>query len=883
MTIPPGRSTQGSRRPSVDLDELYVVVNDDPVRGRALVDPLISVAVREGDDCAAALTLRLRGLAELYLDRIDQSVASLDDALRHARRAGAAITGVVQMTRAGVLSWAGRPAAARAAIDEAVATLEGVERARALVQRGTIRYREGAFEAALADFAMAEPDLESGDDQLWLANLATNRGIVWGYLGEMRRAEIETRRAVDIFSSLELDLAGADAVQNLGWAALRLGDLPAAFRWFDDAERRFGDLGAGQGPIWGDRSEALLVAFLPVEAAAYARRAVAALDDAGLEADAAEVLLRLAEAELLAGRPDDARSAAEDAATRFGLQDRSAWRVNARYLRFQAMFAAGDVDGADLDAVRGLANELETIGLREATLHTRILAGRIALAAGDGAIARIELGAAAAARSAPSVRLRAQAWLAEATLRATSGDRRGAMRAAAAGLDSIEMAYATVGASDTRAHLAAHGDELGRLGLGLALETGRNATIFSWIERTRANALRFPPARPPDDAVFAAELAQLRGVEADLREATLCGGSTRDLERRASRLRTSIRRHRMGVSGSSGPTVGRPPALAAVRATLADHAILVQIGGLDGSAFTISVSSGGASRRSGFAVTEVSGALDALAFGMSRLAQGRGSATALAVAEESVAEICTTLGDRLLPVLGDDVSEVVVVPPAALHAVPWGLLPSLRGKAITVTPSVGLWMKRSTQPSRIGRVVVAHGPDLPGASDETRRVADLYADVTRFTARTSKVDDVLAALDGAALAHIVSHGTFRGDNPLFSSLRLADGALTVYDLERVQRLPDVVVLSACNSGIQAVRPGDETMGIVAGLLGAGVRTVIASTGLVPDTSRTATTMVDLHRRLVAGEPPAVALAAAQETARRRIGPAGAPFVCFGAG
>ncbi len=143
---------------------------------------------------------------------------------------------------------------------------------------------------------------------------------------------------------------------------------------------------------------------------------------------------------------------------------------------------------------------------------------------------------------------------------------------------------------------------------------------------------------------------------------------------------------------------------------------------------------------------------------------------------------------------------------------------------------------------------------------------------------------MLQALDGARIAHFVAHGSFRCDNPLFSSLRLADGDLTVYDLTRVSRLPPVIVLSACNAGIVATRPGNETMGMVAGLLDAGVRTVIASTGLVPDTALTTGAMVDLHRRVVGGEAPAQALAAVQAKALARPdGFAAGTFVCFGVG
>ena len=70
--------------------------------------------------------------------------------------------------------------------------------------------------------------------------------------------------------------------------------------------------------------------------------------------------------------------------------------------------------------------------------------------------------------------------------------------------------------------------------------------------------------------------------------------------------------------------------------------------------------------------------------------------------------------------------------------------------------------------------------------------------------------DVLAALDGAWLAHIAAHGTFRADNPMFSSILLDDGPLTVHDFERLGRTPYRLVLSSCDSGVVATVGTDES-------------------------------------------------------------------------
>ena len=39
------------------------------------------------------------------------------------------------------------------------------------------------------------------------------------------------------------------------------------------------------------------------------------------------------------------------------------------------------------------------------------------------------------------------------------------------------------------------------------------------------------------------------------------------------------------------------------------------------------------------------------------------------------------------------------------------------------------------------------------------------------------------------VGHVAAHGTFRADSPMFSSLRLDDGPMTVHDVERLRRAP----------------------------------------------------------------------------------------------
>ena len=101
------------------------------------------------------------------------------------------------------------------------------------------------------------------------------------------------------------------------------------------------------------------------------------------------------------------------------------------------------------------------------------------------------------------------------------------------------------------------------------------------------------------------------------------------------------------------------------------------------------------------------------------------------------------------------------------------------------------------------------------------------------------------------IAHVAAHGVHQTENPLFSSLRLADGPLFAHELDQTARTPDHVVLSACELGLATVRPGDEALGLTSVLLHLGTRSVVAGVARVGDEAA-AETMADYHARLAGG-------------------------------
>jgi CHAT domain-containing protein len=250
-----------------------------------------------------------------------------------------------------------------------------------------------------------------------------------------------------------------------------------------------------------------------------------------------------------------------------------------------------------------------------------------------------------------------------------------------------------------------------------------------------------------------------------------------------------------------------------------------------------------------------------------------------AAAGSDAAALSALVLDPVLRLVGD--RDLVVVPTGGLLTVPWAALAPMRGRAVTVAVSASSWVERLERDAVGGELttVLIAGPGTTRGRSEVEAVAALVArtgrPATTLLGAEATVTGTRAALAGAGVVHVAAHGRHEADNPLFSSLELVDGPLMGYDLLRLARPPDLVVLSCCDLGLHDIRPGDESLGTASALLASGARTIIASVAREPD-AVAQPLMVDLHRRLLAGERPAAALAGA--VAGGLTG-----FVCFGAG
>ncbi len=842
------------------------------------------------DDAEAAFE-RERSLGEdaIHRRQVGAAVTHLRRATRIADRAGLRVqAGRARVSLAGALAARGDMDGADREAALAAAVLRGPDLARLTAQRANIDYVRGRLGDALEGYRQAVPALRRAGDVVFEAIATHNRGLIMAHQGGFAAAVADLERSGLLFEGIGEHRMAADVQVNLAWLAARRGDVPAALARFDQADEFFRREGETDAAALFDRCEALLAAHLAAEARRTAAEAVARLGQQGMATLVAEANLRLSEAALLDGDGLAASAAAATALRALRRQRRPSFVALARYAALRAAWISGDRSPRLVAPARRAAAALASTGWVVAALDARLIAAQLALGAGQVEVAREELAHAQAGKRRGPAQLRSRLWHGEALLRLADGDRPGADRALRTGMHVLETHRAVLGATELRAHTSAHAGDLASLGVRLALEDGRPERVLRWAERWRAGSLHLRPARPPADEALAADLAALRGVSGELAEAAASGRETARLLARQAAIEEAVRHRSRRTPGEGLYRTLPAPTVGMYRAALGDRA-LVELIDDRGSLHAVVLARGRLRLHALGPIAPVETEVHGLRFAMRRIALRHGSPASLEGARASLVHAGRTLDRLLLAPLAADVGdrELVVVPTGALHSLPWSLLPSCARRPVSVAPSATLWHAATsaevTPPGPDAKVVLIAGPGLPGAEREVSDLRRRYPHSQWLVGAEAGVDGALAALDGADLAHVAAHGHFRSDNPLFSCLDLADGPLTVYDLETLARAPSTLVLSACDSGLSEVRPGDELMGLAAAVFTLGARCLVATVVPIVDV-QARPLMVRLHQGLVAGLSPAAALAAAQSEGGSDDGDgASGSFVCFGAG
>jgi tetratricopeptide (TPR) repeat protein len=844
---PAVRSSRG------DADDLLLLALSRPREALARARRIL--AERPGP-YEASIARQAAGIVLRDTGDVNAGVRELRAALRIALLTGSAEREADVLGSMGIaLVQAGRTRDGIATLDHAIQLSSGELRGRVLYRRGYMLWTLGRYSAALDDLRRAIGVLQPAGDLVWTARALEGRGLVYLAIGLPGRADGDFLAAGRLFAEVGQELEAVHTVFNRGGSAFRSGDLPAALSFLDEAADRYRLLNVPAPFLSHDRCDVLLAAGLVNDALGEADAAVRHIEQArGWSTMKAELLLVAANCALAAAQPQGALERARAAYRLFQSQQRSWGQAHAGLVLVQARYAVGPASGRLLRAAGQAAVRLEALGSGEAA-QAHLLAGRIALDLGRPQDADRHLSAAARGRRRGPVMSRASGWLGEALRANAAAQPRRLLVACRRGLGVLDEHRLTLGASEMRAQATAHGAELAALAQRHAATAGHPRRFLAWAERWRATALAVPAVRPQGDADLTAELAALREVTARLEEARRLGRPPSVLHREQSRLEGLVRARSLRArgtgdgtgSGRSGVDVGR----------LLDElgpARLVEIVDVDGLLHVLICGAGRVQQFTAGRTPDAMRAAEFARFALRRLARSRPGDDP----DSSMAILKAAGPDLQDAILGPAAGELgdwpaVIVPPGKLHAIPWALLPALAGRAFNVAPSASSWLRaRAAPPPARRHVTLARGPGLVTDGAEVPVVARLYDDVTVLSGGEATARRVLAALDGAWLAHIAAHGRFRADSPMFSSLRMHDGPLTVYDFEQLRRAPYRLVLPSCDSAVLAPVGADELLGLVSSLMPLGTAGIVA--GIVPLNDRAVMPlMVSLHRYLRAGQ------------------------------
>jgi CHAT domain-containing protein/tetratricopeptide (TPR) repeat protein len=203
-----------------------------------------------------------------------------------------------------------------------------------------------------------------------------------------------------------------------------------------------------------------------------------------------------------------------------------------------------------------------------------------------------------------------------------------------------------------------------------------------------------------------------------------------------------------------------------------------------------------------------------------------------------------------------EAEHLIITPHDFLHYVPFHAL--LDGDdylgsrySISYAPSATVYhlcAAKQPGPGQGALVLGVPDPAAPQIGNEVEAVASVLPEAEIFLGREATYDVLRERGAGARYIHIATHGWFRQDNPMFSSISLGTSELSLFDLYQLNLPAELITLSGCGTGLDMVVGGDELIGLKRGLLYAGARGLLLTLWDVQDESA-AEFMKLFYRRL----------------------------------
>ena len=876
--------------------------SSDPARAVGAAEALRALAAVNPSEEIAALCFWAEGIAALVGGRMEQAVAHLDEAESRFRalcRPHAAAS--TQVSKLIALAMLGR-------YDEAVATglrardifLEhGDQPAAGRVEHniGNLCGRRDRYEEARHYLELARSRFLPTDDFKQLAVIENSLAYLLTLQHDFRSAEELYELALERAARAGLAVTQAEIEASMGNLALFRGRYDRALDLLERSRRRYAALGMPHQSAVAELelADAHLELNLAAEALATYERVAPTFAQLGMRAEQARSLAQAGRAAYAAGRAAEAHKFLAEARALYAAEGNVVGEAYVTLTEAQLHHAEGDHARTAVLAAQAEA-PLAQAGARRRALLARWLRGEAARAEGHERLAQVLIEATLAeaeAQALPQIAERCHTSL--GMLAAARGDPAAAEESFKRAVSLVEDLRASLPAEEFRTAFVADKlapyDELVRLCLD-APGGVRVEEAFLHAEAARSRALvelmsgaldAQPRARDPFEAELFEQLERLREelnwfysridrpVEAARGAEAMRAlhDSVRERETRTLEIMRQLQQHGEQVFARAAP-----PDLDALRRELGAETALVEYASLDGELLAFVFTEDGVEVVRGLASErEVSAALAGFRFQTDALRHGAARVRAHmdvlgARARRHLAALYEMLLRPLENFLG--ARRLVVVPHRALHYVPFHALHDgeahvVERREVSYAPSAGVLLRCLEKPARAIESALLLGvadERVTHVRDEIKALVPLFPRATALLDGEATIAALRAGAPRADLLHLACHGQFRPDSPLFSSLRLGDGWLTARDAYTLDLSAGLVTLSACETGVSAVAPGDELIGLVRGFFYAGAPSLLLSLWTVDDEA-TAELMADFYKHLIAGARPAAALRAAQ--------------------
>ena len=768
---------------------------------------------------------------------------------------------------------------------------------------GNIAYRRGRFDEAETWYRSARARYVRLDSQTYLAQIDNNLGMVLSDQHRFTEAGAAFEQALERAEQSGLEVTRTEVQYNLGCLALFRGQYDRALDRLETARRTYAQLRMPHrsARVELELADAYLELNLAPEAASLAGRLTRTFTDLGMRAELARAIGCHGRAVARLGESELARTLLARASELYTAEGNVVDAAFLTLVEAQLLYAEGEFDSAAGAAQRSEA-PLVAARMWGRLLLARWLRAEALRAAGEPEARFLLESVLQAARDRELPQIAHRCLTSLGLVAAAAGDTADAERCFEDSLNVIETLRAPLPAEDFRVAFMADKltpfSELVRVWLESA-DAERATRALEYVERGRSRALVDMLAgvvnirSRPRDAYETDQLHQLERLREELQWFysqinRRDGAGARDPEE-VERVYAAVRereagvveiRHRIEQRGGVPPDRVPPLRIDRLQAQLGSNTALIEYFALGGDllAFVVTdqqvsvVEHLGTEADLGQSVERLRSQMDTLRHGGRFLEQHNAQLV------ERTRLHLHDLYRKLLAPLERYVRgrRLVVVPHRFLHYVPFHALYDgkryiVESRSISYAPSATVLSQcLDRRTGRMERPVLIGVPDAqaPRVRDEVAAIARLYPGATVRFGDAATIGEVRRLAPEADLLHLACHAQFRPDNPLFSALHLGDGWMTVGDAYELDLHCGLVILSACETGANALAPGEELVGLARGFFSAGTRSLMVSLWTVDDQS-TAELMTLVYQGLRTGIGAADALAAAQRELMQR--------------